>query len=234
MTRRIALLLLFALAGCSPRRDVTENRPAARQAALLGEAEEEHIVLVAIDLGPTFRPRVVDGGAQFVMRVIEKYFRSHAGSSDKLVLAQLSGDGDRSLLWEGTPLALRKQFPTPDAFRDFLVGKADKSPSQVYKGLRHATQYVLSNPRVQESSAKVAVFVVSDMLDPARNDKDDRELGYLSHLLNQIGWRNGAIAFYYVDQSEVLPWRQRLQWLGVRNYRVESEIVGSPPIPGAE
>lgn len=233
MNRRIAVLFLLAVAGCSPRRDMAENRP-TRQTALLGEADEENIALVAIDLGPTFRKRVEDGGAQFVMKVIEKYFRAHAGSSDKLVLAQLSGDGNRSLLWEGTPFELRRQFTTPDAFKDFLVGKADPSPSQVYKGLRHATQYVLSNPRVQEGKAKVALFVISDMLDPSRGDKDDRELGYLNHQLNQIGWRNGCVGMYYIDQSECIPWRQRLQWLGVRNYRVESEIVGSPPIPGAD
>lgn len=228
------VFVTLQLVGCSPRRDITgDPRRAVKPTgnAVLGEREEENIVLLAVDASPSFQKRIADGGSQFAMRVVEKFFRDRAGSQDKLVIARLSGDGERALAWEGTALQLRMQHPTPSSFRDFLMGKADSKEAQIHKGLRHAVQYILSDPRIANGRAKVAVIVLSSMIDHTEADLDNREAGYLRHELNQIGWRGGAVGFYGVDQSRLLYWRRELADLGVKNFRVESEIVGDPPIP---
>lgn len=230
----LCLFVTLQLVGCSPRHDTAgDPRRAVNRTgnAVLGEREEENIVLLAVDASPSFQKRIADGSSQFAMRVVEKFFRDRAGSQDKLVIARLSGDGERALVWEGTPLQLRKQHPTPESFREFLMGKADSKEAQIHKGLRHAIQYVLSDPRIANAQAKVAVIVLSSMIDGTEADLDNREAGYLRHELNQIGWRGGAVGFYGVDQSRLLYWRRELADLGVKNFRVESEILGDPPIP---
>jgi hypothetical protein len=134
------------------------------------------------------------------------------------------------LLWEGKPLDLRRQFPTPDAFRDYLISKADAaSGSKLYKGLRHAMQYVFSDSRVSGGKTKAVVLVLSDLNDDEPDDS--REAGYLNHEICQLGWRGGAIGFYFVDQQRVVRWRERLLVFGVKNSVVESEIVGKPQLP---
>jgi hypothetical protein len=224
MKRTIALLLIL-LVGCSPRRDRTDS-PGHITGQALGQTEEEYVMLIALDLSGSFKDRIAGEAFAFSTRVIDRYFRGRIGTSDKLVIAQLSGT-DRSLLWEGTPIALRKEFPTADAFRDYLLGKGDPNGSRVYAGLHNAMGYVLSDPRVQSGGAKTAVFVLSDMMD---SDNDKMTEGYMNHDVSELGWRGGVMGLYYVDQSQVLPWRHKLLAFGVKG-RVESEIVGTPPLP---
>lgn len=228
MPRWYVLCLTLALAGCSPRRELA----ATAHPVSLSKAEDGQIMLIALDLSPSFRDRIAGNGEGylFATRVVDRYFRDRIGTQDKLVIAQLSGT-ERSLLWEGTPLTLRKKFPTADSFRDFLLKKADPNGSQVTKGLRHALQYVLSDPQVASGKAKASVFVLSDMIDSA---KDEREEGYLNHELSQLGWHGAALGIYYADQQEVVRWRHRLRFLGVKNFCVVGDIMGEPAVPEFE
>ena len=206
------ILAALLILGCSPRRDHAENHT-------LGPAEEEYVILIALGK---------DGGEEFASSVIDRYFRDRAGTQDKLIISRLSGG--ESLVWEGTPLALRKQFPSNEDFKKFLAGKASED-TKIYAGLHHALEYVLSDPRVASGKAKVGVFVMSKLID---SGSEERDKGYMNHDLSELGWRNGVIGLYYADQSQVLRWRQKLQFLNVKNYRVESEIVGEPPLPSFE
>ena len=225
-----ASLLMLSVAGCSPRRDAQSGVPAQTQTASLGKTDDETVVLIALDLSGSFRDRIAGRGEgyEFATRVIDRYFRGRIGTQDKLVIAQISGT-DRSLLWEGTPLMLQRQFPTADAFRDYLLSKADPNGSHVFKGLSHAIRYVLSDSRVESGKAKTAVFVLSDMLDNGPDSESEEK--YLNHEMAELGWRGALIGMYWVDQDQTLIWRQKLRQFGVKNCRVESEIVGQPPLP---
>jgi hypothetical protein len=220
--------LLLTVAGCAPRRDPAQT---SISSATLGERDDERVLLIALDLSPSFRDKIVKSGEaySFALRAIDRYFRGSAGSQDRLVIAQLSDSADRSLLWEGKPLDLRRQFPTPDAFRDYLISKADSSGSHIYKGLRCAMQYVFSDSRVTAGKTKAAVIVISSMNDDGHYTENEE--GYMNHEICQLGWRGGAIGFYFVDQNQVVRWRERLLVFGVKNSVVESEIVGKPQLP---
>ena len=216
MKRPFALLLIVVV-GCSPRQSTQE-------AASLGQTEGEHVMLIAVDPSPDFQKQI---GDEFMARVIDRYFHDRVGSQDKLVIARLSGKDQ--IVWEGTPLALRKQFPTAEDFHGFLVSKADPSP-RVHEGLRHAMQYVLADPSVATGKAKVAVLVLSSMIDQGSGTLEE---GYMNHELCELGWRNGAVGFYYVAQDQILPLRLKLQTFGVRNFRVEG-ATGQQPLPTFE
>jgi hypothetical protein len=225
--RKLLPLLLFAVVGCAPRRDSAQS---ASPSATLGEREDERVMLLALDLSPSFRKKIVDSGEAYVfaMHAVDRYFRDTAGTQDRLVIASLSGS-DQSLIWEGKPLDLRRQFPTPDAFRDHLISKADPGAAHIYKGLRHAMQYVFSDHRVSGGKTKAAVIVISSMNDDGHYKEDEE--GYMNHEICELGWRGGAIGFYFVDQQQVVRWREKLLVFGLKNSVVESEIVGKPLLP---
>jgi hypothetical protein len=226
------MLLLLLLAGCSPRRDLAVGNESAAPSASLGKTEEEKVIVIVFDLSSSFQQRMANDGEayKFALHVIDRYLRDTIGSQDKLVITQISNT-QRSLLWEGTPMALRRQFPTPEKFRDFLLSKSDPNGSQVTKGLRNALQYLLSDAQVVSGKAKAGLFCMSDLLD---TDNVEREEGYLNHELSVLGLRGGLVGLYWVDQEQVGPWRHRLLALGVKNFRVESEIVGQPVLPSFE
>jgi hypothetical protein len=200
----------------------------------LGERDDERVMMLVFDLSPSFMDKIVKTGEgyTFAMNAVSRYFRGSAGSQERLVIAQLSGT-DKSLVWEGKPMDLRKQFPTPESFRDYLVSKADPSGSKIYRGLRLALQYLFSDPRVHGGQTKAVVLVLSPMNDK-ENYPDPQEKGYLNHEICELGWRQGAIGFYFVDQHNVVQWRESLLVWGVKNSVVESEVVGKPQLPNFE
>lgn len=220
-------ILLPLVCGCTP---VGTTTTAPVQAPSLGDDEAENVVLIALDLSGSFQHMMTEEGVgyQFATQVIDRYFRDKIGTGDRLVISQISGT-QRSLLWEGRPLDLRKQFPSAEAFRQHLMSRADPGGSLVYEGLKNATSYVLDDPSIKGGRAKVSLFVLSDMLDTG--PEGSQAEGYVNHALSEIGLRGGVVGIYYVDQELVVPWRRRLQQLGLRNARVESEIVGMPPLP---
>lgn len=221
-----ALMLTIFLGGCGPRQETS-------QPTVLPPDEKEFVLTIVFDLSGSFMQKMAaDGEAyDFAMRVVDRYHRHKASTQDKLVLAQISGTG-RSLLWEGTPLQLRRRFPTAAKFREHLVAKADPHGSFVNDGLAHAIQYVATDPKVVSGQAQVGVFVLSDMLDNGPNPEESKQR--LTTALSGLGRIDCVVGMYYVDQLLVAEWRQQLQDAGVKHYRVESEIVGQPTLPEFE
>lgn len=222
-----ALLLTILLGGCGKHREPS-------QPTVLREDEKEFVLMIVFDLSGSFIQQMAEDGEayDFAMRVVDRYHREKVSTPDKLVLAQISGTG-RSLLWEGTPLQLRRQFPTAAQFREHLIAKADPHGSFVNDGLAHAIQYVATDPRVTSGQAQVGVFVLSDMLDNGPNPEESKQR--LTTALSNLGRiDHSVVGLYYVDQLLVAEWRQQLQDAGVKNYRVESEIVGQPNLPEFE
>ncbi|SRR5712691_5390485 len=220
----IGLPFLF---GCEKRRE--------RQEAILGEDDSRFVLAIVLDMSGSFAQLMAEEGKgyEFAMLVIDRYFRDRIGTRDKIVFAQISG-ADRKLLWEGTATALRQEFPSANAFRQFLMTKADPSRSLVYDGITQSVDYVLSDPGISSGKAKSALFVLSDMLDTGTGPNADESKQKAKDALASYGRHGGIVGLYYVDLNLVREWRQILQDAGIQHYSVQSEIVGKPNLPSFE
>lgn len=223
---RLLVVPCLLLAGCSPR--PMEATPQQAHAPV-HESEPGQVIVLAVDLSGSFIDRMAEQGEayKFCTMLIDRYFRDRIGTDDRMVIAQLSGT-KRSLLWEGRPLELRQQFPSAAEFRDHLITHKDDSGSLIYEGLRHATEYLMSDPNVRAGKAKPGLFVLSDMLD---TQNDPQVEGYLNHQLSELGHYGGVVGIYYVDQERVVEWRSRLAAMNIDSYCVEGDFVGNPPLP---
>ena len=70
------------------------------------------------------------------------------------------------------------------------------------------------------------------MLAVSRNQR--LALLHMNRSLSIYGQRKGSVGIYFYDQLEVGDWKDRLGQSGIRNYVVESEIVGKPNLPNFE
>lgn len=219
------LIVAALAAGCEKRREV--------QTTTLVPDDSEYICTIMLDLSGSFSNLMAEQGKayEFAMQVIDRYFRDRIASNDKIIIAQISGT-KRSLLWQGTPTELHRDFPTADDFRKYLLAKADPGGSLVHDGVTHAVQYVLSEPNVANGKAKSAVFILSDMLDngPSTTESEQRAVTAIA----DYGRKGGVVGIYYVDQLRVPVWRDHLKQAGIRQFCIESEIVGRPRLPDFE
>ena len=215
-------VLLLSILGCERRRE--------NQELFSREDDGQYVLTIVFDLSGSFAHLMADNGKgyEFALLVMDHYFRDRIGKDDKIIIAQISGT-DRSLLWQGTPAELRREFPTAETFRQFLMTKADSRGSLVHDGITHALNYVLSEPSIASGNAKSAVFVLSDMVDNGP-DTDQSKRKTADALMN-YGKQGGVVGLYYVDQMLVPVWRRQLRDAGIRTFCVESEIVGNPTLP---
>ena len=226
MLLKVVLLSLLLLPfGCGEKRQASET--------VLRENEHEYVLTILLDMSGSFAHLMAEQGKayEFIMEVIDRYFRDRMGTQDGLVVAQISGS-DRSLLWQGTPFQLRQDFPSASAFRDFLKQRSNSAGSRVHDGITQTVEYVMSDLRIQSKTAKSAVFVLSDMLDNFPDS--DASKKKTVEMLKAYGRIGGTFGLYYVDQLLVPEWRTHLRDSGIKHWRVEAEIVGRPTLPDFE
>ncbi len=225
---RTALCLTVVLfCGCEPRR-----QSPADSSSTFAHQESQYVLTVLLDMSGSFQHEMTDGGKahRFNMRIIDRYFRERLGSNDQLIIAQISGDS-RSLLWQGTPLQLRKDFPSATAFGEFLRSKTNPQGSLVHDAIASTVDYILADPNVSSGTAKSALFVLSDLADTASSpESKERALQSLA----AYGQAGGVVGLYYVDQSLVPEWRTNLRLAGIQESCVEADIVGTPTLPRFE
>ena len=140
---RFLQLLTFAaaailLAGCTKS---TEQDNAAQ--VTLGGDDAELIVVIALDLSGSFADLMTrDGKAyEFTMRVVDNYFRNAIGTQNRIIIAQLSAHDRQALLWDGTPIQLRQDFPSAAEFRTFLLSRSNPAGSRIHDGVADALDY---------------------------------------------------------------------------------------------
>ena len=213
------------IGGCARRLDTSES--------ILANEDSEYVVLVALDLSGSFRQLMAEDGKgyEFARMLLDRYFKEQIGNHNKIILAQISNT-KQSLLWEGTPMELRADFPSPEVFRDFLIKNSDPTGSRVHDGIAHALEYLMGEPAIASRKAKSAVFVLSDMEDNTPNTAESGNR--LVQALNAYGQLGGVVGMYYVDQMLVPVWRQHLIGAGLKDHRVESIIVQRPTLPSFE
>lgn len=219
-------LLLPLLFGCARRDESTKS---------WSRGESEYVLTIVIDLSGSFETLMAEDGKayDFTLAVIDRYFRERLGMPDKLIIAQISAS-ERALLWEGAPMELRREFATADDFRAFLQKNADPRGSLVYDAIANSLEYVLMEPSVRDGRAKAAFLVLSDMLDSFGDRAEQTSMKRMANAMREFGNRGGLIGLYFVDQRLVQFWRQYLHDVGIREFQVESEIVGNPTLPNFE
>jgi hypothetical protein len=214
------VLVLPLLFGCQHRIE-TETHT-------FSYTKPSRIVSIVIDMSGSFQQLMADNGAawQFVLLVIDTYFKNSIGSDDRLIISQISGA--TPLLWEGRPLDLRRDFPTPGSFRDFLKSKStDGSP--IHLAVARSLEYEMS---VSDPTTKAAMFVLSDMED--NGEKTEAMKTRILAALSKFAQQGGAIGLYYVSDPYIEPWKKILQDSGFKEWRVESQIVSHPLLPNLE
>src|SRR5438876_8721593 len=152
----VLITAALMLAGC------TKHTDQDNQQVNLGREDAEYLVVIAVDMSGSFADLMTrDGkGYEFTMRVADRYFRNSIGSNNRLIIAQLSAT-DRALLWDGTPVQLRQDFPSANEFRQFLLKKSHPAGSRICDGLADAMACVLTDPSVAGGKTECAVFALS-------------------------------------------------------------------------
>jgi hypothetical protein len=193
--------------GCDRRRE-------SKTFAVPGD-ESECVIAVLVDLSGSFLDRMTEGGEghEFLLSLLDQYFRDRIGTNDQVILAQISATVDQSLLWQGTPLELRQQFPDAHAFSEFLRSKADPQGSCVHNAIVQTVEYVMSLPNVANGKSKSALFVLSDLIDNGPQSGASR--GQVIEVLSQYFKRGGESFFYFVDQRLIPVWHRDLQKAGL-------------------
>ncbi len=216
--------LVFLSSGCQ-RRDTTAK-------SLFAVDQSETSVTLIIDLSGSFQHQMANEGHayRFIQDLCDKYFLNSLGTNDRLIIGQISGEGD-ALLWEGTPLALRHDFPTPESFRDFLLARSNLNGSKVTESLVKTLDYLLDRSPTTTSTRR-ALFVLSDMDENASDPTMDEKRAV--ELIRDYSKSGGVVGMYFVHQTLVGRWRENLRQAGLANFFVESDIVSRPTLPSFE
>ncbi len=212
--------------GCLQPRDTTTAPTPFR------ELEYDYVLAVVLDCSGSFDQYLTSDNPdafRFFGRLSEKFFRQRMGSSDRILLTQLS-TGNRPLLWDGEPGGLRKRFPAPEAFASFLQAKSTKNGSHVYAAVASTLDYLVKRPGITENTTILTV-VLSDMCDNDPNAAESK--AELEDALRRYHDRNGYIGFYWVDQIAFDDVDQLLNDAGYPP-RVWMGIVEDPEIPDFE
>lgn len=215
---------LFCASGCHER-DTTK-------AASLQPDSSEYVLLVAIDMSGSFREFMAEGGRAytFLLTALDEYHQQGLGSDFQVIVTQLSGN-DEPLLWQGTPRQLRRDFPDPESFRDFLIAHADSGSSRINDGIAESIDYVLHTHSVARGNAKTVALILSDMEDN-HSDDEASERRLMDALTTYAG--RGGIGFYFCSQKRMAGIRRKMEQAGYDMYILESDIYGRPPIPNFE
>ena len=194
----------------------------------LGDVREyERVVVLAVDLSGSFLDLMAEKGKawEMLLRVIDRYLRGNG--HEKLILVQLSAAGTEPMLWDGSPVQLRKDFPDREAFRRFLLHKANPAGSRLHDSITSSLEYVATLTGTNAKTKRV-LCCLSDFDDNQSSAGSEQRL---IQALSAFGKQNGAVGFYFLDHHRVAGWRANLKAAGVKNYVVESQIVTSPTLP---
>ena len=215
----LCALVLF-LAACSPPPPATDSP--------FQHEEAEYVLAFVIDVSPSLDDFALgkDGRAfRFFIRNKDAFFRDRAGSSDRILLAQISGK-EKALLWDGTPRHFRREFPNASALKRYYEDHAHFGGSRVFDSLTDTVKYLVGYHETRK--VKSTLIVLSDMDDNFPNA--DHSKARLLAALKDYANKGGMVGFYWVDHRFAPEWKRHLSDAGFRHFRVESDIVAEPPL----
>jgi hypothetical protein len=191
------------------------------------------VLAFVVDTSGSFLPMLFGGdqkGYRFFLKTSELFFRNRMGPRDRILISQLSADS-RTLLWEGLPRSLRRDFATSDTLRQFIEQRSNPAGSRVYASVADTLDYLYGLPGVSDGRTQICVIVLTDFLDNSPTQQQDRQR--MVESLKRFGQTNASVGFYWVDQYCLQDCRQCLADSGLRNYAVETDVVRDPTLPFA-
>lgn len=220
-------VLVFCILACllftSCQRHVEQQ-----QIDLGGECE--YMLAIVIDMSGSFAEEIRTGGRayQFMLRLIDGFFKARVGNNDRILISQLSGK-DKSLIWEGSPRSLRQAFPNAAAFRDYVVARSNPAGSRVKLAIAESLEYV--NSRITNGKPRVFLAVLSDMEDNVGDPKDTTPR--LIQALKDFNKNGGVFGGYWISQTELPTWRRYMDDSGMpaSRYVLEADFIQQPTVP---
>jgi hypothetical protein len=222
--RRLLVAILALLCGCK-RYHAPEN------ASPLRPQKRDHIVAFVLDTSGSFLTEMFGKNPhayRFFLRASDELLRDRRGPDDKILMTQLSAES-KSLLWEGTPLELRRCFGSSQRLQQFLTERSNPRGTRAYAAIATTLEYICNLPGVSQGETGVCVIVLSDMEDNSPTQSEDRQ--EMVNALTRLHNAKGDIGFYFVDQTRLRDCRQALEKVGVKDPIVECGIVQNPRLP---
>jgi hypothetical protein len=164
---------------------------------------------VLIDMSSSFAVQMAEQGQayQFLMGTLDRFQKSRPGSTDRLLIGQLS-ENPTALIWDGSTKDFRKQFASPQQFRQLLQQSSNPNGSRVYAGVSAGLESLLEMPSVQSGKTRCAVYVLSDLED---NDPQSKLVERrLIDNLKRYSQVNGVLGLYQVSPHLTSHWRSIL------------------------
>ena len=215
--------IVLGIAGC--------ERYVAVESPPITAVGREYILAFVLDTSGSFAQTMFEGdevGYRFFLRASDQFFRDRMGDDSRILVSQLSAE-NRTLLWEGAPLSLRRRFGNSGSFQKYIEEKSNPSGSRAYAALADTLDYIHELPGVSQGETKVCVLVLSDMIDNSPTQEEDRRR--MIDSLGRFAQTNGCIGFYWVDQMCLSDCRQCVADAGIDNCVIECGVVDDPELP---
>jgi hypothetical protein len=191
-------------------------------------AEYDFILVFALDASPGFAEKQWDAPAHaFFVGSIDRYFRSRSEPEDRVLLTQLTEDGESPLLWQGRPRDLRHEFDSPEALKQLLRQHA-KPTKNPYASLANTLEYVSDLGPVR-NGAKAVIVVLSDMMtDDAQGHEEDQ--ARMTAALKHFATRNHEIGFWWVDTRAINDIKKCFREAGLPEPQFQIMEKNPPPL----
>lgn len=225
----VFIALLVTPIGCIQEPVTQAHRPF--------EARElDACLAIAIDMSGSFRDSWEKDGKAFRLffEMMEQFFNEQVGEETEVILCQISNN-EQAVIFQGTPEQLKRRFPSPTEFNQFLKDHSDPNSSRVYDATHQMLEHVNRLEGITESTRLMTV-VLSDMNDSQKRNDEEQWKSSGNRMLTSLTKyreRGGALALYFVDQDEMPRWRKIIGEAGFTPgmYVVEDELVETPLLP---
>lgn len=220
-------LTVILSAGCFKKQDSKAFTPF--------EANElDACLAIMIDLSGSFREDwQKDGKAhRLFLNLMNQFFDEGIGLESRIVIGQISGDGE-VVLFDGGANEFMQKFQSPEELNQFLRENSDPSGSRVYDSAKEMFDYLTAIPEVTSETRMVTVFL-SDLLDSEQDPEIRSQSGHrMLDSLKSYSRGGGAIAMYFVDSEEKSRWLKLMKKANFKqgNYVIEAGQVESPQLP---
>ncbi|MEZ6137025.1 MAG: hypothetical protein R3C53_19190 [Pirellulaceae bacterium] len=219
------LVALVLTIGCIPSQSKTSR------IAPFEDKQLDSALAILIDTSGSFSGYWDSRAYDLFLDLCDQYFSEAIGMRSKLVIGQI-GSKDQVVVFEGQPSDLRQRFPDPASLSEFLKANTNGG-SNVYAGTRGIVRYMNNLDGVTQETRLLTV-VLSDMLDTEGDATKRSQVGYaMIAELSSFASKGGALALYYVADSEMGRWRDIVDRAGFadNHYIIENYLSERPELP---
>lgn len=192
------------------------------------ESIDTHLT-ICVDLSGSFEREFSRSGKAypFLLKAIDYYVRNRKGTN-RLLIVQLSG-ATSPILYEGSPRSFMDAYPTPDAFRRFLLSKADPRGSRVHDSIADGMDYALRSPGVVPGKTKMVLLCLTDMDENVGGEPSRHRL---VKAFQQWASQGNLLGLYFVHPLLEPYWGATLRHCGFGDRaRITTGFNAETPLP---